>query len=231
MSQDALYHVLVRFAETLNTDYGPVDVLYELCDAVADVLGVDGAGVMLRDETGLLRFVAASDETVRRIEALQIELGEGPCLRSAQTGEVVQVLDLDGIHDFPRFAPPARESGMRAVLSFPMTTKGETIGALNLYRREVSEEPVDVATGLLLANVATAYLVNARLREASSRQVAQLQEALDSRVVIEQAKGMLAERHTESPGEAFARMRRHARSKQLALREVAAALLAGDLQL
>lgn len=231
MEPTDLHATLMRFAETLNTDYAPLDVLYELCDAVGDVLDVTGAGVMITDEAGDLRFVAASDETIREIEALQIELGEGPCLHSARTGEVVQVLDLETENAFPRFAPEALRRGMRAVFSFPMAVGDRCVGALNLYRAEVHAEPVDASTGMVLANVATAYLVNAQLREASAEHVAQLQGALDSRVVIEQAKGVLAERHGETPGAAFERLRSHARRTQQPLRDVATAIIDGALEL
>jgi hypothetical protein len=227
----ALHETLRRFAETLTTDYGPVDVLYELCEAMTRVLEVSGAGIMLVDEhDGALRFVAASDETVHHIEHLQVELDEGPCLRSARAGEVVQVPDLKGEHDFPRFGPRALEHGMRGVFSFPMQIGDRRIGAVNVYRSEVVEpQTIDTPTGLLLANIATAYLVNAENRQASARMIAQLQEALDSRIVIEQAKGLLAERHAEELSEAFERLRRHARSTQTRLHLVAAEVVAGRL--
>jgi hypothetical protein len=233
VDQQALHMTLMRFGETLNSDYAPLDVLYDLCDAIGRILDVSGAGVMLFDAEGVLRFVAASDETVREIETLQIELDEGPCLTSARSGETVQVLDLARSgHPFPRFAPEALRRGLRAVFSFPMTLGEQRIGALNLYRDEpMVLEGLDEQTGLLLANMATAYLVNAQTREASARQVDQLQRALDSRIVIEQAKGTLAERHGETMEAAFSRLRARARSTQRRLHDVAEDVTKGRLQL
>ena len=232
MDQQALHRTLMRFARHLATGYAAPDVLYELCDAATDILDVSGAGVMLSDHEGHLRFVAASDEAIREIERLQIELDEGPCLRSARTGAVVAVPDLAGDHGFRRFAPAALERGLQAVFSFPMAIDDAHVGAFNLYRSQNGQKaPPDTQTGALLAQMATAYLVNARTREAAARTVAQLQEALDSRVVIEQAKGTLAERRGWDLDEAFHRLRTHARSTQQRLHAVAEAVVEGRLDL
>ncbi|MDQ3974763.1 MAG: GAF and ANTAR domain-containing protein [Actinomycetota bacterium] len=229
---EQLAAVLVEFAHTLVTDYRGGDVLQRLCHRVAEVLPVTGAGVMLEGEDGHLRFVAASDEVVRTIEDLQIAFGEGPCLYAFHTGEQVVVADLANSDRFSHFAPQALEAGLRAVFSFPMRSGNAVVGALNLYRSEPGDwgqDDGDVAQ--ILADVATAYLLNARAFEHSSRLAGQLQHALDSRVVIEQAKGKLAERLGIDVAEAFEVMRRHARGHGRKLQEVAREVVDDQLRL
>jgi GAF domain-containing protein len=196
------------------------------------VLGVDGAGVMLEDENEQLRFVAASDELVRNIESLQIELEEGPCLSAYRTGEPVLIPDLERDEQFPRFSPRALLVGMRSVQSFPLRTPDHCLGALNMYSSTVA--PFDdeaVGAGRILADVATAYIVNARVLANSSKLAHQLEWALQSRVVIEQAKGKLSERWGTDPGSAFQIMRRYARSQGLRLHDVASDIVEGQLRL
>jgi GAF domain-containing protein len=232
VDHERLTGMLVEFATTLVTDYQPTDILDKLCAAVAEVLPATGAGVMLADEHGTLRFVAASDEVVRAIEHLQIELGEGPCLHSFLTGDPVVIGDLENTDWFPRFAPRALEEGMRAVYSFPMGHGDHCIGALNVYGAAPAPfEEEDRIAGQILADVATSYILNARQFEASSRLTSQLEHALVSRIAIEQAKGRLAERHAITPLEAFERLRRYARSRGARLHEVAREVAEGRLDL
>jgi GAF domain-containing protein len=229
---ERLLDVLSTLARTLVTDY-PVDEMLEyLSREMVAVLGVNGAGVMVEDESGQLRFVTASDETVRHIEALQIELGEGPCLSAYRTGDPVLVSDLEQDQQFPRFSPRALQVGMRSVQSFPLRADDQCLGALNMWSSTVA--PFDeeaVAAGRLLADVATAYIVNARVLASSSKLAHQLEWALQSRVVIEQAKGMLSERWGVDPGSAFQVLRRYARNQGLRLHDVARDVVEGTLQL
>lgn len=228
---DLLLDVLVRFARTLVRNYRVRDVLPELCTDMCKLLAVDGAGVMLEDEQGDLRFVAASDDLVGRIEQLQLEAGEGPCIRAYETRSAVLIDDLAKTDELPRFSPLAVDGGMRAVYSFAMVLDHLTIGAFNLYRRdpgELDDEGVRVAQ--VLADLATTYIVSADAVERSSLLASQLQHALDSRVVIEQAKGMLSVTWDVPVDAAFERMRDHARNRRTKLHEVAARLVAGDLR-
>lgn len=227
--------VLSAFASNLVRSYDAQAILDELCRTVAEILPVDGAGVMLDDDEGKLRFVAASDEVVRRIEGLQIELGEGPCLQAARTGQQVVVPDLAAPKQpFVRFAPRALEVGLRAVYSFPMGLAVEhgPIGALNLYRgqpaRWLEEHSV---TGQLLADVATGYIVNARVAAQQATLSAQLQRALESRVAIEQAKGKLSVLLDCSPTEAFERMRTVARRSGRKLHDIARGVMDGTVRI
>ncbi len=162
-----LLEVLTAFSRTLLRDYQVGDILGELVGRVSDILPVNGAGVMIEDEAGVLRFTAASDTTVRYIESLQIELGEGPCLAAYQTGEQVHVDDLSTCARFPAFAPRALDSGIHSVYSFPMWHRAEGLGALNLYRADspATLTSTQTAAGQTLAHVATVYVLSARQQE------------------------------------------------------------------
>lgn len=231
-TDDSLVEVLVDFARDLLTPYQVSDILDRFCDRTVSLLGVSGAGVMLADETDVLRFVVASDETVRLIEGLQIEFGEGPCLQAYKTGEQIVVADLERSDYFPRFAERALEAGMRSVSSFPMNAKDRAIGALNLYRREPGGfDDRQREIGQVLADVATGYVLNARAFEDAARLTSQLQHALDSRVRVEQAKGRVAEQLGIDVQSAFELIRRHARSHGRRLDDVAAEIVGGGLRL
>jgi GAF domain-containing protein len=222
--------VLAEFAHNLVADYGIGDVLIQLSDRAAQLLPVDGTGIMLRAGDGL-EFVTATDEAVGRVEQLQVSLGEGPCVTAASTGEAVLVPDLAAGPDrFPTFAAAAVLRGMRAVFAFPMTVRAERIGVLNLYRRTpggLSDE--DVAAAEVLTNVAAAYVLNSENLAHHRSVAAQLQEALDSRVVVEQAKGKLAAELGTDPDTAFECIRAYARHRNLRVRQVADNLVHGRL--
>ena len=224
--------LLTTFARTLVTDYPVTEMLDRVCGDIVEVLAVTGAGVMLEDEDGHLRFVAASDDRIGAIEALQIELGEGPCLQAYRTGEVVSIPDLTADAQFERFSPRAAAVGMAAVQSFPLRTATDSVGALNLYAAAPGAiDALDTEIGLLLADVCTTYIVNSQALAASDKLANQLQQALDSRVVIEQAKGMLAEQLDMAVDEAFVVLRGHARSNGRKLHDVASDVVAGSLKL
>lgn len=226
--------MLVDFARNLVTDYDIEEMLDTLCREALMILGVSGAGVMLTDARGDLRFVAASDDTVREIEALQIEMGEGPCLRAYETGEAVVEPDLDEHSRFPQFAPRAVKAGLRGVYSFPMSTGSldEQVGALNLYTAEPGRfDEAARRTGQVLAHVATTYILNARAFARSQRLTSQLQHALDTRVVVEQAKGKVSEQLGVEVPEAFERMRQYARSNRMKVHDVARRIIEDRLRL
>lgn len=234
VNHERLVGVLVDFARNLVGDYRVEAILETLCGEVAEIMPVTGAGVMLADERDIMRFVAASDSLVRTIEGLQIELSEGPCLEAYRSGKQVLVADFKANEQFPRFAPRAVAVGLRGVYSFPMRLHGndERIGALNLYRdegRDLDDE--DQATGQLLADVATSYIVNARAFERTQQLTEQLQHALNTRVVIEQAKGRLAEQLDVDADKAFDQLRRYARQHRVKVHDVAREIVHGRLRL
>lgn len=231
VDNERLVQLLADFTRSLIDGYQVTDILYQLCDRSLGILPVTGAGVMLADAEDKLRFVSASDETIREIERAQIALGEGPCLTAYRTGERVLAPDLLDT-PWPDFANAALKAGMKAVHSFPMGVRGTRVGAINFYQfegRSLSES--EVRAGQFLADVATAYLVNGRERDERARVSGQLQAALDSRIVIEQAKGKVAEQLGVDVGTAFELLRSHARSHQARLRTVAEEVVDGRLRL
>jgi GAF domain-containing protein len=234
VNHQRLAGVLTDFARNLVTDYRIDDMLDMLCREVVEIMPVTGAGVMLTDEPGDLRFVSASNDLIQEIESLQIELGEGPCLHAYETGEQVVEDDLASGSLFPTFGARAVKAGIRGVYSFPMRVENvdQHVGALNFYTAGPGDfDEDDRAAGQTLADVATTYIVNARAFERSMQLTGQLQHALDTRVVVEQAKGMLAAHHDVTIPEAFERLRAHARRNRLKLHDVARDLIEGRLRL
>lgn len=167
------------------------------------------------------------------IEDLESALGQGPCLEAYRTGEQVLVEDLGRCHErWPDFTPRIVALGMRSAYAFPLRLRGDRIGALNLYRAEPKAfAPHEVRLGQALADVAVVGILQERAVFVAERRAEQLQRALDSRVFIEQAKGILAERRQIPPGEAFERLRCHARNTNTTLREVCRQVTNGELEL
>jgi diguanylate cyclase (GGDEF)-like protein len=170
MNRDArLAEVLVEFAYTLGTDFSLDAILDRLMQHVVDLLPITGAGVMLMEADAELHFVAASNETIQEIEALQREFDEGPCLEAYRTGRAVAVPDLSVDQRFPSFSPRALSAGLQAVFTFPLRLDEHRLGALDLYR----DAPGNLSAGdhraaQVLADVAAAYLFNANARQVAS---------------------------------------------------------------
>ena len=229
---DPLHDLLRSFAHKMAGGYDTTAVLHDLCDQVAQIFGVTGAGVALVDSAGDLRFVTATVERVVEIERTQEKLQEGPCYAALDTGNPKVVSDIAGSEQWPRYRPHAERLGLRSVLGVPLSIGDQRIGALNIYdaeRREWADE--EVAASRVLADMAAAYVINATELEQSRRLATQLQEALDSRVVIEQAKGKLAGSEGISVDQAFNRLRRHARNNNASIRQVAQSVVELGLQL
>lgn len=223
------WQVLERFAGTL-VDRELDDVLEQLGADVRRVLNVAGAGVMLGDDEGNLHFTSTSDGVLHELEGLQIELNEGPCLMAYRNEEIVLATDLSGDERFRKFGPRAIEAGMAAVFSFPMHIEDKVIGALNMYRGEAGEFTEDqIEVGGTFADIATTYLANARDSEQQELLTKQLQHALNSRVVIEQAKGYVSALTSMELPDAFELIRSYARSHQTKVRVIARGVLHGDL--
>ena len=223
--------VLRDFAMVLSDDHTVDDILHRLGDYVTQLLGVAGVGILLRDDKGDLQVATANSEMGQIVERLEVDLHEGPCTTSLSTGLQVPEPDLALAKDrYPRFVPPAVDAGVLSIHGLPLTVRVEQIGALNVIHDEVRTlTPEELSNAQLLGDVAISYVANRRALDASSQLARQLQHALDSRVLIEQAKGKLAERHGISVNDAFERIRSYARSKRAKVQDVAQAVLSDVL--
>jgi GAF domain-containing protein len=225
--QQSLLDVLTRFSRTMAGPYDVSDVLYELSDGVTHVLDAAGAGVSLADEEGRLRFATATSEVVTTLEHVQQDTQRGPCHVAYATNRPVTVPDLRASsEEWPDLATAAVAFGLASVAGFPMTFDGRAVGSLNIYDdriRDWSEH--DITTAKVLADIATAYLVHASELDRARRVNEQLQTALDSRVLIEQAKGLLAGERGITLDQAFALLRNHARSRNAPIHAIAQAVV------
>jgi hypothetical protein len=215
-------HTLVDRAESLVDDFDVVELLSLLADRCVEVLGVSAAGVMLVAPEGDLRVIASSSEAMRVVELFELQSEEGPCMDCYATGEAVLNQDLTVAGRWSRFAPVAVEAGFRSAHALPMRVRGAVIGALNLFARHAGVlSDADIVAGQALAAVATIAILQQRVVAEARIVNDQLNTALTSRVVIEQAKGVLAERTGLSMQAAFEAMRRYARDNNLRLADVA----------
>jgi GAF domain-containing protein len=223
MTERQLAEAFVELADTLVDDFDVVDFLHRVSARCAQVLGVSAAGVLLTDQRGALRVVAASTEQTRLLELLQLQTDEGPCPECFHTGRPIAVADLSAVADrWPRFAAEARLTGFTSVHAVPMRLRTDVIGTLNLFGAEpgaLDEDTIRLAQAL--ADVATIGLLQARAIRHRETLAEQLQTALNSRVVIEQAKGVIAERRHIGLDQSFALLRTTARTSNRRLSELA----------
>jgi GAF domain-containing protein len=213
-------------------EYDTIDLLDRLVGFCVDLLPADAAGIVLGDARRELRVVAASSEAAELMELLQLQSDEGPCLDCFQTAAPVSVADLtDAAERWPTFVAAVEERGQfRAVHALPLRLRGQAIGALNLFDREPGPLPdPDLALGQALADVATIGILQERAVRRAEVVNEQLQTALNSRVIIEQAKGALSQRLGVNVEEAFDRLRNYARSQNLKLGDVARRVVNRDL--
>ncbi|MFF1674721.1 GAF and ANTAR domain-containing protein [Streptomyces sp. NPDC058256] len=227
MNQQLLAKTFVELADNLVADFDLIDFLRLLTDRCVGLLGASAAGVLLADRDGELRVVAASDEQVRLLELFQLQNDEGPCLDCFRTGAPVAVADLGAATTrWPHFAVQARRSGFGAVQALPMRLRDEVVGALNLFRATPGPfDPAATPLAQALADVATISLLQQRSAHRSTVLNEQLQRALNSRVLIEQAKGKLAERQNIDMERAFSSLRGYARAHNRRLSDVARAFI------
>lgn len=217
---------LVELADNLVEDFDVVELLTLLADRCVDIVDVAAAGIMLAAGGAELRVVASSSEAMRLLELFEAQSDEGPCVDCYRTGEPIVNLELDEADSrWPRFAPKALEAGFRSVHALPMRLRGQTIGALNMFMVEQGPmRPSDVVAAQALADVATIAILQHRAASDAQVLTDQLTQALNTRIVIEQAKGVVAERAGLDMEQAFGRLRRHARSHELLLTDVARAV-------
>jgi GAF domain-containing protein len=229
MDTDLLSDTFVDLADTMVADFDVIDFLQLLTDRTVRLLAASAAGVVLADPRGELRVAAASSEEAGLVELFQLQNDQGPCLDCFRTGRPISAADLTGPDQrWPRFAHAAIQAGFRTVEALPMRLRDQVIGALNLFRAEPGPfETADLRIAQALADVATIGLLHERNVRRSETVAEQLQAALNSRVMIEQAKGKLAERYGIDMDRAFTMLRDYARNTNQHLTDVARDFVTG----
>lgn len=226
-----LLQAFVDAADTLVDDYDVTEMLHQLAVHCVELLDAGAAGFMLSDQRGSLQVLASSNERTQLLELFQIQADEGPCLDSFRTGQPVLVSDLsESERRWPLFAPEAMRENYRSVHALPMRLRQETIGALNLFGHQpgaINEQDLLVAGAL--ADVATIGILQERAIRRGEVVTEQLQEALNNRVTIEQAKGLLAHAHGVDMNEAWEQLRTHSRDNRTRVSDVAYRLVTGEL--
>ncbi len=218
-----LAELFVTLADTLAAGYDVVELLQTLAEECVSLLDVADAGILLADAHGRLQVMATSSHRGGRIEALQLGMNDGPCVEAFQSGEVVVIDDLattDG--RWLTFQQFTLKQGLRSVHAVPLRLRSTTIGALNLFREhpgQLNED--DAATARALADVATIGILHERAVRDQEVVTEQLQHALQSRVLIEQAKGVISQARNMPTEEAFEWLRDYARSHNVRLRDIA----------
>lgn len=217
--------VFVQVADSLIDDFDLIEFLEELCAHCVSLLDVSAAGILLANEKGLLHTVAASDENTHLLELFAIQHDQGPCLDCYRMREARSNIDL---HDpvannaWPAFADQARKSGFQTSHVFPLRLRDRAVGAMNLFHASrQSLSPPDTSLAQALADVATIALLQQRDLGQEQLEKSQLQRALSSRIVIEQAKGILAERWTVNTDIAYNALRTYARARHLRISDCA----------
>lgn len=222
----------VELADTLVEDFDVIDFLHMLAERCVRLLDVAAAGLMLADQEGRLRVTASSTERVKLLELFELQNDEGPCLDCFAEGASVAEGELGEPHArsrWPRFAAEAHAAGFRSVVALPLRWRDETIGALNMFSACPQPlQPAEHRLGQALADVATIGLLQERNLRRRELLAQQLQTALNSRVIIEQATGVLAERKKVDVETAFQLLRSTARARQERLSDCARRLVLGE---
>lgn len=225
--EDAVVAAFVSLTSRLAIGYDVVDLLTELTGECVHLLDVAAAGLLLSDELGVLHLMAASSEATRMLELYQLQRDEGPCRDCFHSGAPVSVADLSTEMDrWPHFAPAAQAAGFASVHALPMRLRDNVVGTLGLFGERVGSLPdADLVLGQALADVASVALIQERTSNDRLAVSQQLQAALTSRVVLEQAKGVLAQQGGLDMVAAFAVLRRYARDNNRRLTAVAQAVV------
>lgn len=231
--EDQLVATFVTLADSLVTGYDTVDVLQTLVEDCISLFDAAAAGILLVSPKGGLEVVASTNERSELLGLMQLRAGAGPCVEAVESGRTVSVGDLAAVEGrWPELVAGARQSGYSGVHAIPLRLRDTTIGSLNLFRDQPGElNERDAVAAQALADVATISILQERNHREMDLLRDQLQRALDSRIVIEQAKGVLAQLNQVDMDQAFALIRGHARSSQARIRDVASAIIAGELRL
>jgi transcriptional regulator with GAF, ATPase, and Fis domain len=224
---EQLGEIFVEVADTLVEDFDLIEYLQRVTTATSELFDARAAGLLLADQRGRLQLMAASDERAENLELFQVQADEGPCQDCYREGTPVVNADLRAATErWPQFAPRAVAAGYRSVHAFPLRLRGHVYGALNMFGSDVGDMTVTEARIVqALTDVATIGLVQQRTIRQGEALSEQLQGALNSRVVVEQAKGVLAQIHGTTPDQAFERLRSYSRSNRTHLSELAQAVV------
>jgi transcriptional regulator with GAF, ATPase, and Fis domain len=228
VSAGRVAEIFVEVADTMVAEFDVVDFLQKVTTRSTELASADAAGLLLADERKRLQFMAASDERTHMLELYQLQADEGPCRDCFRQGVAVVADDLTTAGgQWPAFAPQATAAGFRSVHAFPLRLRREVIGVLGLFSSDAGALAVqDVRIIQALADIATIGLLQERAIRRGEVLTEQLQGALNSRIVIEQAKGAIAQTHGITVDEAFELLRDHVRRNRLHLTDVARTLVA-----
>lgn len=226
--ENALLDALVRLTGTLVGDFDVLDVLDELTHDCVVLLAVDAAALVLADQRGGLEVMSSTNEAAHQLELVQLRSGQGPCVDSFRTARQVHAADIaDGAARWPRFAAAAQRFGFRGAHALPLRCRDHTLGAVNLFSTAAGPLPAaDLLAGQALADVASVALLQDRALGEVHRITEHLQQTLNNRVIVEQAKGALGERAGLDPEEIYIRLRRYARAHNLKVGDVARQVMA-----
>ncbi len=225
--EDLLARTFVAVADTLVADFDIVDFLTVLTVRCVELFDLAASGLMLSDTADGVRVAASSNERMQLLELFELQYDEGPCLDCFRSGAPVRCDDLDEASErWPRFVPEARSAGYASVYALPMRLRNHVIGSLNLLGRVPAALDTDaLSEAQALADVATIGILQHRAASEQRLLSQQLQYALQSRILVEQAKGILAEYANVDMDQAFSVLRRYARDRNERLVEVADALV------
>ena len=231
--ESRLNTAFVKLADTLVAEFDVIDLMHWLVEQCIEILDTQAGGLMIVNSAGDLQLVASTSEDATMVEVFQLAAGDGPCMGCFRTGNAVTVASIEeNLDRWPRFGPEALKLGFRSVHATPLRLRGQVIGTMNLFSYHVGAlVSEDVAIAQALADVATIGILQERSIRSAELVAEQLQRALDSRVLIEQAKGVLAATLGTTMDNAFSIMRTYARDRNLVLRQVAEDITARRLQL
>jgi transcriptional regulator with GAF, ATPase, and Fis domain len=226
-----LVETFVDLADTLVDAYDIIDFMQKLAERGVALLDVTAAGIMLADTDGNLRHAACSSEQMRLVEFFELQVEEGPCFDAFREKQAIQSASPeDSDARWPRFAPHARANGYLAVSAVPMRLRSQVIGALNLFSAEPELlNAEDLAVAQAMADIATIGILHERVISDTRDLSAQLEFALESRVAIEQAKGIVAEHNQVNVDRAFELIRRFTRDNNRLLSDTAREIIDGTL--
>ncbi|MEZ0096131.1 GAF domain-containing protein [Streptacidiphilus sp. EB129] len=228
-----LTEVFVEVADSLTDDFDIIDLLQRLSERCVELLDVSAAGILLVDQHDELQILAASDENTRLLELFALQHDQGPCIECYRTGQARTDIDLTtpaAQSQWPHFTARARHAGFARTHAIPLRLRRRVVGALNLFHQEPGTfTSADQSLAQALADIATIAILQQRTLQQSQLERVQLQTALNTRIIVEQAKGILAERWHTSIDEAFAILRDYARTHQAHITDLARQIIAGDI--